>query len=225
LTESACDEVTRAAAEVALGVATAEERARVVEHVEGCAACRDELRGLSEVADALAALAPAAEPPPGFEDRVLALVRHQTGVDQQAQTHPRRRAALAFAAVAATAAAVAVGWALGATGHQRLPATAVVANGTLVSRGQTAGDVVVVDGRHPWISVTVRSDLGDQEVACDMIDADGGTITVGWFRLVDGRGHWVAGVGQGATRATTAELVAYDGQVVARADLREAAGT
>lgn len=66
-----CDEIRELAPEAALGVISGEERARVLEHVTSCAECREHLDRLARTADELLRLAPPAEPPAGFEMRVL----------------------------------------------------------------------------------------------------------------------------------------------------------
>ena len=68
---AACDEIRAAATELALGVLDGEERARVLEHTRGCSACRAHLDELAVVAQEILTAAPAYEPPPGFESRVL----------------------------------------------------------------------------------------------------------------------------------------------------------
>jgi hypothetical protein len=101
LASSDCDETRALAAELALGVADGRERAAALEHLNSCAECRRFLADLSEPADALLGLAPAREPPAGFESRVLArLATH-------ALHKPRRlRWAVALLAVALTASAI-----------------------------------------------------------------------------------------------------------------------
>src|SRR4029453_12051539 len=69
--DNRCRKIRELAAEVALGIADGEDRARVLKHAAECADCRRELERLSTVADELLVLAPEEEPPPGFELRVL----------------------------------------------------------------------------------------------------------------------------------------------------------
>jgi hypothetical protein len=57
------------------------ERARFEAHLRTCAACRDELAGLQEVAELLALAPPAAEPPPDLEARALGAVRRAAAED------------------------------------------------------------------------------------------------------------------------------------------------
>ena len=53
-----CHEIRELAAELALGIADGEDRARVLEHVADCADCRREVESFSAVADELLVLAP-----------------------------------------------------------------------------------------------------------------------------------------------------------------------
>jgi hypothetical protein len=66
-----CAQVHDMAAELALGVLIGRERAAALAHLEGCKACREEVRRLRVVGGRLLELLPTAEPPAGFETRVL----------------------------------------------------------------------------------------------------------------------------------------------------------
>ena len=79
-----CDEIRELAPEIALGIADGEERAEALRHVSTCAECRRAVERLSGVADELLLMAPAEEPPAGFESRVVRAI----GLDQP---EPRRR--------------------------------------------------------------------------------------------------------------------------------------
>ncbi len=70
----ACREADEVLVELALGQVGGEPRAQALAHVDGCARCTAELGSLAAVADELLALVPPAEPPAGFESRVLARV-------------------------------------------------------------------------------------------------------------------------------------------------------
>ena len=71
-TSMTCEEFREISTELALNTLGGERRAAALSHLEHCVACRHELLQLTEVADNLADLAPLAEPPAGFETRVLA---------------------------------------------------------------------------------------------------------------------------------------------------------
>ena len=78
MTSPDCEAVQELLAEVALDVADARDRAQVLAHTEGCAACRRALAAAVASAEGLAALAPPVDPPAGFDLRVMeALARVQ----------------------------------------------------------------------------------------------------------------------------------------------------
>jgi Putative zinc-finger len=89
-----CARVRDLIPELAVGVASGEERARALQHLAQCPECRRELEQLSELADELLLLAPDREPPIGFETRVL---------EQLTGTRRRRWRAVVLAAAAAIA--------------------------------------------------------------------------------------------------------------------------
>lgn len=90
-----CAELQDLAAELALGTVSGAERADALDHLAGCAPCRGLVDQLSGAADRMLLLAPVAEPPPGFESKVLA----RMGV-AQAPAKPRRRLLVGVAALA-----------------------------------------------------------------------------------------------------------------------------
>ena len=66
-----CAAVSGDLAELALGTLTGRERVAALAHLENCARCSAEVEALSVAADQLLLLAPAAEPPVGFEAGVF----------------------------------------------------------------------------------------------------------------------------------------------------------
>ncbi len=66
-----CAELADVAAELALGVLTGRERAVAIAHLDTCDACREDVRQMMGTAERLRGLLPQAEPPAGFETRVL----------------------------------------------------------------------------------------------------------------------------------------------------------
>jgi len=71
LNDMTCAELADVAAELALGVLTGRERAMAVAHLGRCDACREDVRQLMATGEQLLELLPPAEPPAGFETRVL----------------------------------------------------------------------------------------------------------------------------------------------------------
>jgi len=66
-----CEAVQDELAELALGAVSGRRRAELLEHTGSCPRCLAELERLSIVADTLLQLAPRAEPPLGFEMRLV----------------------------------------------------------------------------------------------------------------------------------------------------------
>jgi hypothetical protein len=103
-----CEETRDLAAEIALGIADGEERAEALRHLATCADCQRVVGQLSQVADELLVLAPAAEPPPGFESRAVEAMGLQRPSRRRRWPSlrwlaPRLGPALAAAAVTAVA--------------------------------------------------------------------------------------------------------------------------
>jgi hypothetical protein len=71
MNEMSCAMLADVAAELALGVVTGRERADAIEHLDRCEGCREAVRKLMATGDELLGLLPLAEPPAGFETRVL----------------------------------------------------------------------------------------------------------------------------------------------------------
>jgi hypothetical protein len=71
LNDMTCAELADVAAELALGVLTGRERASAIAHLDNCEACREDVRQLMVTGEQLLELLPYAEPPAGFETRVL----------------------------------------------------------------------------------------------------------------------------------------------------------
>ena len=69
--ERGCENYENELAELALGVLTGRDRARVLSHVESCPRCAEELEILSRTADSVVQAAPEMEPPLGFEVRLF----------------------------------------------------------------------------------------------------------------------------------------------------------
>jgi predicted anti-sigma-YlaC factor YlaD len=96
MSPSMCAEVRELAPELALGIVGGPERAEALQHASECGPCRALVGELAEAADALPLLAAEAEPPPGFEERVLAALKAPR------RRNRRRIAVVAIAAAAAT---------------------------------------------------------------------------------------------------------------------------
>ncbi|MEA2498912.1 MAG: hypothetical protein QOH26_1317 [Actinomycetota bacterium] len=195
-TNPECERTRALAAEVALGITSAEERARVLEHVASCAECKQLVGELGEIADGLLLLAPEAEPPSGFESTTLKHLR-------VGRSHrPSWRSAVASALVAVLAAG---GVVLATRDDRRLAAeygrVLHEADGTYFGvfslrdpGGAEAGDLFVYNGARPWIFVAFEEVMPPGDYRAELLMHDGERIGLGSFELAVDDLEWGAGV-------------------------------
>ena len=74
MTPMTCADVQELAAELALDLLTGAERAAALAPLAGCAACRSEVASLTDVGEAMLAIAPEVPPTAGFESRVISRI-------------------------------------------------------------------------------------------------------------------------------------------------------
>jgi hypothetical protein len=194
MTEGDCREVRDLAAEVALGIATGEERARVLQHIASCTGCRQEIAELAQVADSLLLLAPEEEPPAGFESRVL------KRVDQPRASWRRRVAAMGAAACIALV--VGAGGVLLALGEDRRLAdnyrnALAGANGDyfgvvdLVDEsGEEAGHIFVYEGDPSWVFMRFSEVEMPGEYSMQVVTREGKRLDAGSFDLTPDDKSW-----------------------------------
>ena len=201
-----CVPVRELIPELALGVAPGDVRASALEHLTGCAECRGRLREATAVVDELLLLAPAHEPPPGFESRVLGTLRHGGR---------RRRTVLLAVAAAVLAAVAGAGITRWVDDNDLDPA----AGGSLraaeltTDSGSEAGQVFAYLGPPSWLFVTVDGiPSGDYRVRA--IDDDGHATDIGYCWVRDGKGSWGASVDVSLDTVERIELAHPDGAVV-----------
>jgi Putative zinc-finger len=177
-----CAEARELAPEVALGVAPAEDRARLFGHVTVCAACRDVLAELSALTDDMLALAVEHEPPTGFETHVLSRIGDKT---------PRRRTRRIWGRVTLLAAAlvitavVSAGAVYRAGGPDRdlaasVRATLATANGQYFTAaplrdptGERLGVAFGYQGKPSWVFVTAQLPATSGRSAIEVVTAAG----------------------------------------------------
>ncbi|HET9075677.1 MAG TPA: hypothetical protein VFN68_01990 [Acidimicrobiales bacterium] len=219
MTDFTCEGFRHVSAELALGLADAHERAAVLAHLERCPTCRAEIRQLSDVADALAAMAPPAEPPAGFESRVLANLARLKHPPAGWRLPSRRLLQLAAAAVLVAMVGVG-GWLLGAASS---PAPTIDAGhlvtAKLVASGRTVGDVVVDTDGTPWMSMHLEMGGTSGRFTCRITTASGRSEEMGSFPVSAGTGAWAAALPAGVGSIRTAEVVDPAGRIMASASL------
>jgi hypothetical protein len=220
-----CERLHEQAAELALGISDGEERAWALEHLADCAACRAHLERLAAVADELLLLAPAAEPPPGFEGRVADAMRP-----------PRRRRSLArrFAIpglAAAAAATIAAGVVWFALGDDRDLAdsyrdTLAVAHGSYFDAapvrapgGKRIGYVYGYQGRASWVLAILYDGVADGRYRLQAVARDGRRIPVRGIEIVKGEGSAGGVTPVAYDKLTQLRVLDQHGREVAEAEL------
>ena len=206
-----CEQFELDVAELALGHVDGERRDALLEHASGCVRCHASLTRTVEAADGLLLLAQEAEPPAGFESRVLART-----FDPPAR-HQRRGWAVAAAVVAALALGAFGGWALRGDGGR-----AAAASADIVARasGSVVGHVQLVGGPTPSVLVTITSPNAQPGVrTCELQRPDGSWVTVGTWTLDDvADGFWATAVDPALVGSGAMRVVAEDGSVLATAN-------
>jgi hypothetical protein len=219
-----CYETRALAAELALGIADGEDRARVLDHLADCADCRREVESFSAVADELLVLAPEHEPPVGFELRVLRALEPP----RAKRGHAARRIALVAAAVLVAAGITAGAMLLGFRDERRLAAhyraTLAQAQGSYFgavrlhdAAGEPTGVVFAYRGSPSWLTITVASEHRASVQGAELVDASGERFPLASFRLVEG--VWGGPLPAGLESAVAVHLVGEDGRSLLIAEL------
>jgi Putative zinc-finger len=205
-------------AEVALGVADGEERARLLEHVDECADCRRELERHSAVADGLLTLAPEEEPPPGFELGVLNAI-HPPVARRRSILRPLAFVATVAAAVAITATALLVSSREDRRLADSYRATLQQANGKYFravpladAAGRRAGVLFAYRGAPSWILVTVAPQHRGSVEQAELIGRDGRVLPLASFRLSDGA--WGGSIPVDLREVAAVHLLGGDGRAI-----------
>jgi hypothetical protein len=209
-----CRDVREASPDLVLGALSGSERADMLAHIATCLECRRYVDDMAQVADALLVLAPEAEPPAGFESRVLARVQ------------PRRRRTTVrwIAAVAAAALLATVGTWVGASHAFRLDRATQSSFRALggheliakdlrnVSDQTHAGYAVAYDGADPWVFVFVQNQNDAQTYTIECEYKNG--TTQRWpnsMRLRGGSGAWGGMIGKPVDQLRDIRIVDADG--------------
>jgi anti-sigma factor RsiW len=202
-------------ASLAIGALTGLDRARVLAHLETCPQCTAEVEELSATADVLTSVIPGAEPPPGFADRTMELIRADQVVPLRPATRPVLRR---VAAVAAMVVLLAVGTVVGAevaSSGRHAPSTAVSTT-PLHSTVGARGTVMLVSTAHQgWLVMTLHHTPSSGSVTCSVTLADGSHKNLGEFDVSDGYGAWSVDLPVPASTVRTVSVVDDAGAKVA----------
>ena len=214
-----CTEVREVTPEFALGVLDGEARAEVVEHLDRCPTCRTAVGELSETADAMVLLAPEAEPPPGFQQRVMEQI---TGTERRRRWRTVKLVA-AVAAAAAILSVVAVRVVDQSRSDPTVAAPAVTTVPMTGGGGTRVGQVEVsssasTSASTSTLSLVVDYALPDGEYRVVLDPQTGSRRVLGNITVVGGRGEWSGTTALGGEPAQLA-LVDTTGHTQCSADL------
>jgi len=190
-----CADVDLLAAEAAFGLVAGAERAELLDHLDTCERCRAVVLELAEVADMLVVAGPDAEPPVGFEQRVLA----QLG----AASPPRRWPVLVGSIAAAVLLVVAFAVGRSGTGSSEFREVAMQ-----TPSGRTVGEAYLHAGSPSWVFADVPDWKGDgTRFELEVTLADGTVM-----HDTGGEGSWGVLVPD-SRQVRTVALLDADGQV------------
>jgi anti-sigma factor RsiW len=185
-----CAQLEDVAAELALGTVSGAERAVALDHLAGCPACRELVDQLARAADSLLLLAPSAEPPPGFESKVLS----RLGV-ASAPVHriaPRRRRVLVGVAAAVMVAGLSGAALLSTSAGDKPPVEVADVRTALASdvNGHWTCRAVVYGTDPTWLVVSLdRTDGLSAAFSVEAVHAGDDTpVPVGTFTIDQGHG-------------------------------------
>lgn len=206
MAELDCARLHELGPELALGVLAGRDRARAIAHLQGCPACEQHIRELSAVGDQVTSLAPGAEPPVGFEQRILT----RLGLAHRRRWRTRW---IAAAAVALGIALAGTGWILNDALHQ---------DHDLATAALTAGDIQIGEvfayaDHRSWLYVDLSASRTHGTITCQVRFADGRTLTVGSFPVTAGAAHWGGPAPLSNAHLLEVRLLADDGSVVGTA--------
>jgi hypothetical protein len=227
MNELTCQQCQDAAAELALDVLPCHERACALAHLEVCTSCQDTVSALTVTADRLIELLPTAQPPAGFERRVIS-----------ALVPPAPRPTRWWIPAAATLLALGLaagGWILGRSDSSPLTATDASAHvGTptdertvmyapLTTAQHQIGNAYAYPGPPGWIYLAIDGGPTSNTVHCDVVRHDGSAVRVGTFPLDHGHGAWGGPAPVDRNALTTARLTDGHGTTLAVAHFGPAA--
>jgi len=231
-----CESAREAAADLALGDLSGDERAIMLEHLSGCPACSALVGELSSVVDSLLLLAPEVDPPPRFESAVLARIAPGTvtAIDGPVASRRSWKRRAAIIGSAAAAAVILVGGTIAlrpgdGSGHEYLAdetASALahlgghqIRAGALVGpNGKAWGQAFVYEGQTSWVFLDMSWDVPNGSYTVMLDRADGPSLAMGNLHLLDGMGSTGHTVGD-TTDITAVRVIDAQGHTVCTARL------
>jgi anti-sigma factor RsiW len=188
-----CVQMRDLAPELALGILGGAERAEALIHLTNCTRCQAYVAELTEAADTIPLLASEHEPPPGFDQRVLA----RFGAGRRRSTR-RWIASIAVAAAAAAILSITIVRVVDANNpvtpsraaatSTSQPAVAMVQARMVSSTTGTSAGWVYVAGRQVAIAVDYGVTSGTYGISVQPTAAS--AVLIGDMTITDNRGSW-----------------------------------
>lgn len=215
-----CEEIQVLAPEVALGIASGDERALVLAHARSCSGCRKVMEELSVTADALLLLGPLHDPSSGFESTVLAEMK----LGPQRARFRSKLIAAALTSMLLTG--VAAFW---MTSDERRVATyyreaLAVANGKYfevvplhASGGERAGHLFAYEGRPSWVFLIFTTPMGPGRYEAELETPDGRIMTLGSMQIDSGDVTWGRDLPVGLKEVGLVRLLDEEGSLALQA--------
>ena len=205
-----CDDVRAVATELALDVLPADERARALDHLDDCPACRELVDGYVRASDSLLLALPDAAVPSATSTAIRA-------TKPVAPIEVRRRARGGWMLAAAAAVLlVVVAVAVVAQDGRVDDEPGEVAVALVAADGDAVGTVSLEGGDDPWIWMAV-SGVADATYRCEVVFDDGTTAAIGRLTVTGGHGAWDAPIAFDVGDVSEVRVVSPDGTVVAAA--------
>ncbi len=219
-----CAAVTDDLGELALGALSGRDRVAALAHLDSCTPCSAHVETLAAAGDQLLHLAPAAEPPVGFESGVFERLglEHRAAGRRSWLARPKLvglMGACALALAFGLGALVSLGTRGGDYARPSVAGQAPVQVASLVSGRYAVGEAIVYAGNPTWLFMYMDDANWHGTLRCEVVVDQGRTILLGRFWLSGGKGAWGASLNQPAGRLIEAQVVDASGKVLAWADL------
>lgn len=220
MTAFGCEQCRAIAPELALGIASGDERAAALRHLARCSECREDVQTLTDTADELLLALPEVEPSAGFDERVVA------GFTAATTPPARSRRTLVWTAAAAVIVVLACGAVAGwLVGRPDAAQQQYAQRGEEMSGLREASfglddpgtRVVAYDGDPSWLLLMVNGGLDDgtYSIVCDY--EGGWSLSPGTVTVENGRGTWSATVPRTLADLTAVRLQSPAGEPIAEA--------
>jgi Putative zinc-finger len=191
-TRSDCEEIRELAPELALGIASGDERARALEHLAACPQCRAIVQEMSDASDELLLATPALEPPVGFESRMIE--RYRAGHRKKPRLAMILAAAALLLAVGAGGTYLALRSDVRFADHYREVFAAAqgeyFASSPLYSGDKPLGQAFAYQGSPSWVFVVLDGANTAQRYKVKLVTRNGTEIPLGRFARTPGTTSW-----------------------------------